>query len=156
MRWFLLHHVVRNRYNIKPIIVLFSIFVSRSQACSASTIYNACRPLYQTVVALYFGSDLQHLVVLRVSHSADDVLRLLAEWVERLILFQVGFQSFAIWMRFKLMNQLFDCFLAGVILLLDSSMWQSLDSEVDVTATGLSHMVDGSSRFTRQVVSWRP
>ena len=60
----------------------------------------------------------------------------------------------------SLMKQLFDCFLVGVILLLDNSMWQSLDSEVDVTATGLSvlstaagfrvhtaTMVDGCSRF---------
>ena len=78
--------------------------------------FNACRP----VVALYFGSDLAHLEVLRVPHAADHVLRLLAEWVDRLILFQVGFQRFATWMRFKLMNQLFGCFLAGVVLLLDS------------------------------------
>ena len=63
--------------------------------------------MFKTVVALYFGSDLAHLEVLRVSHAADHVLRLLAEWVERLTLFQDGLQRFAIWMRFKLMNQLF-------------------------------------------------
>ena len=78
----------------------------RSQACSANTVYNARRPVCYTVVALYFGSDLAHLEVLRVSHAADHVLRLLAEWAERVILFQVGFQRFAIWTRFKLMNQL--------------------------------------------------
>ena len=52
---------------------------------------------------------------------------------------QVGFQRFAIWMRLKLMTQRFDCFLAGVILLLDSWMWQSWVFEVV--------MVDGCSRF---------
>ena len=65
-------------------------------------------------MALYFGSDLAYLEVLRVSHAADHVLRLPAEWVERLILFQVVFQRVAIWIRFKSMHQLFDCFLAGV------------------------------------------
>ena len=34
--------------------------------------------------------------------------------------FQVSFQRFAIWMSFKLMDQLFDCFPAGVILSLDN------------------------------------
>ena len=43
-------------------------------------------------MALYFGSDLAHLEVLRVSHAADHVLRLLAERVERLLLLQIGFQ----------------------------------------------------------------
>ena len=52
--------------------------------------------------------------------SLNPLFRLLAEWVERLILFHGGFQRFAIWMRFKLMKQLFHCFPAGVILLLDS------------------------------------
>ena len=51
------------------------------------------------------------------SHAADHVLRLFAEWVVRVFLPQIGFQSLSIWMRFELMNQLFDCFLAGVIFL---------------------------------------
>ena len=41
----------------------------------------------------------------------------------------------AIQMRLELMNQLLDCFLAGVILLLDGRTGQSLDPEVNFTAT---------------------
>ena len=57
--------------------------------------------------------------VLHVAHAVDHFLRLLAEWVEPVILLQVGFQRLSIWMHLELMNQLLDCFLAGVILLLD-------------------------------------
>ena len=57
-----------------------------------------------------------------VSHAADHVLRLFAEWVVRVILPEVGFQRLSIWMRFELMNQLFDCFLACVIFLLNCRM----------------------------------
>ena len=57
--------------------------------------------------------------VLHVSHAVDHFLRLLAEWVERVILLQIGFQRLSIWMRLELMNHFLDCFLAGVILLLD-------------------------------------
>ena len=67
------------------------------------------------MVALYLGSDLADVEVLHVSHAVDHVLRLLAEWVERVILLQVCFQRFSIWMRLELMNQLLDCCLAGVI-----------------------------------------
>ena len=80
-------------------------------------------------------SDLANLEVLHVSHALDPFLRLLAEWIERAILLQVGLQRFFIRMSFDLMNQLFDCFLADVILLLDSRMEQSLDPEVYFTAT---------------------
>ena len=38
-------------------------------------------------------------------------------------------------MRLELKNQLLDCFLADVIVLLDSRMGQSLDPEVFFTAT---------------------
>ena len=85
-------------------------------------------------MALYFGSDLPNLEVLHVSHAVDHVRRLLAEWIERVILLQVGLQRFLIRMRLKLMNQLLDCFLADVILLLDGRMGQSLDPEVYFTA----------------------
>ena len=75
-------------------------------------------------MALYFGNDLANLEVLHVSHAVDHFLRLLGEWIERVILLQVGLQRFFIRMRLELMNQLVDCFLADVILLLDG---QSLD-----------------------------
>ena len=55
--------------------------------------------------------------------------------VERVNLHQVGLQRFFIWMRLELMNQLLDCFLADVILLMDSRMGQSLDPEVYFIAT---------------------
>ena len=86
-------------------------------------------------MTLYFGSDLANLEVLHVSHAVDHFLRLLAEWIERVILLQVGLQRFPIRMRLELVNQLLDCFLAGVILLLDGRMGQSLDPEVNFTAT---------------------
>ena len=44
------------------------------------------------------------------------------EWTERVILLQVGVQRLSIRMRLELMNQLLDCFLAGVIMLLDGRM----------------------------------
>ena len=76
-------------------------------------------------MALYFGSDLANFELLHVSHAVDHFLRLLAEGVERVILLQVGLQHFSIWTRLELMNQILDCFLAGVILLLDGRMAQS-------------------------------
>ena len=88
--------------------------------------YNACRPVCHTVVALYLGSDLANLEVLHVSHAVDHFLRLLAEWIERVILLQVGMQRFFFRMHFELMNQLLDSFLADVILLLEGRMEQSL------------------------------
>ena len=83
-------------------------------------------------------------------------------------------ERFFIRMRLELMNQLWDCFLAVVIVLLDSRMEQSLGPEVYFTATTfvlrsvrstvtilvvLARMVEGRSRvracsvlvFTRQV-----
>ena len=100
------------------------------------------------------------LEVLHVSRAVDRFLRLLAEWVERVSLFQVGLQRVSIWMRLELVNQLLDCFLAGVILLLDYRMGQSLGPEVYFAATSflvrpvatgfcvLARMVEGFSRVT--------
>ena len=95
-------------------------------------------PFVQYVIqlgALYSWSDLANLEVLNVSHAGDHFLRLLAEWIERVILLQVGLQRFFIRMRLELMNQLLDCFFADVIMLLDGRMEQSLDPEVYFTAT---------------------
>ena len=50
-----------------------------------------------------------------------------AEWIERVYFVQVGLQRFSIRMRLELMNQLLDCFLAGVIMLLDGRVGESLD-----------------------------
>ena len=72
--------------------------------------------------ALNFRRYFTHLEVLHVSHAADHVPRLFAEWVVRVILPQVGFQRLSIWMRFELVNQLFDCFLACVIFLVNCRM----------------------------------
>ena len=96
--------------------------------------------------------------MLHVSHAVDHFLRLLAEWVDRVILHQVGFQRLSIWMRLELMNQLLDCLLADVIVLSDSRMVQSLEPKVYFTATTfvvrstvttlvvLARMVEGRSR----------
>ena len=73
----------------------------------------------QRMRALNFRRHFTPLEVLHVSQAADHVLRLLAEWVVRVILSQIGFQRLLIWMRFELMNQLFDCFLECVIFLLN-------------------------------------
>ena len=74
-----------------------------SKACSASTVYNAFRPVCRRVGALFLGNDLENLEVL---HAVDHFFRLLAEWIERAILLQVGLQRFFIRMRLELMNQL--------------------------------------------------
>ena len=144
--------------NIVAVTVVFCNFVLRSQTCSASTVYNTFRPVCHTVVALYLGSDLANLEVLHVPHAVDHFLRLLVEWVERVILLQVGLQRFSIRMRLELMNQLLGCFLAGVVLLLNGRMGQSFDPEVNFTATSflvlstatgfsvLARMVEGRSR----------
>ena len=95
-------------------------------------------PLGQYVIQLghcMFGSDLANLEVLHVSHAVDRFLRLLAEWIERAILLQVGLQRLSLRMRLELMNQLLDCFLSDVIVFLDSRMRQSLDPEVYFTST---------------------
>ena len=118
-------------------------------------------------MALYFGSDLANLEVRLVSHAVDHFLRLLAEWIERAILLEVGLQRFFIRMRLELMNQLLDCFLADAILLLDSRMGQSLDPEDYFTAT--TFVVRSTTNIflcllewskdvleSKLVVSWRP
>ena len=120
-----------------------------------------------TVGALYFGNDLANLEVRLVSHAVVHFLRLLAEWIERAILLEVGLQRFFIRMRLELMNQLLDCFLADAILLLDSRMGQSLDPEDYFTAT--TFVVRSTTNIflcllewskdvleSKLVVSWRP
>ena len=102
--------------------------------------------------------DLANLKVLHVSHAVDHFLQLLAEWIERVILLQVGLQRFSIRMRLELMNQLLECFLAGVIMLLDGRMGQyrwilksisprQLSLYVSATYfSELARMVEGRSR----------
>ena len=72
----------------------FRILSEGPQARPASTVFNAFRPVRHTDAALYFGSDFANLEVLHVSHAVDHFLRLLAEWIERVILLQVGLQRF--------------------------------------------------------------
>ena len=108
--------------------------------------------------ALYLRRDLAQLEVLHVSHDVDHFFRLLAEWIERTILLQVGLQRFFIRMRLELMNQLLDSFLANVIVLLDSRVVQSLDSEVYFTATtfvvrSTVTMVEGRCRVRAGVLA---
>ena len=69
---------------------------------------DSCRPVSQTLRALNFRRDLTHFEVLYVLHTVNHIVRLFAEWVVRVILPRVGFQRFSIWVRFELMNQLFD------------------------------------------------
>ena len=61
-------------------------------------------------------------------------------------------------MRLELMNQLLDCLLAGVILLLDGRTRHSWDPEVNFTATSVLVRSTATSFSVRQsfVVSWRP
>ena len=130
-----LHHVVWNRQHIIAILVHFSNFVWKSQTCSARTVDNAFRPVCHTVVALHRRSYLAHLEALhfprRTSFPSTARLNGLNAW----FLLQVGVQRLSIRMRLELMNQLLDCFLAGVIMLLDGRMAQSLDPEVNFSAT---------------------
>ena len=97
-------------------------FGCRTQAGSASAIHNPFCPVCQTMRALNFWRYAPHLEVLHVSQAADHVLRLFAESFVRVILPQVGFHRLSIGMRFDLTNQLFDCFLACVIFMLNCKM----------------------------------
>ena len=81
------------KHHSDPCLV-FEFFFWGSQARPASTVFNAFRPVRHTVAALYFGSDFANLEVLHVSHAVDHFLGLLAEWIERVILLQVGLQRF--------------------------------------------------------------
>ena len=46
------------------------------------TVYHTFRPLCHAVGALYVGSDLAHLEVLRVSNATDQFLQFLAEQID--------------------------------------------------------------------------
>ena len=46
--------------------------------------------------ALYVWSDIANLDVFHVSHAVDHFLRLLAEWIDRVILLQIGLQRISI------------------------------------------------------------
>ena len=82
-------------------------------------------------------TELQEIEVLHVHHAVDHVLRLFAEWVVRVILPQVGFQRSSNWVRFELMNQLFDYFFTCMVFLLNCRVWWSLNPRIDFTETGL-------------------
>ena len=115
-------------------------------------------------MALYFGSDLANLEVLHVSHAVIRFLRLLAEWIERAMLLQVGLLRFLVRVILELVNQFLDCIFADVIVLLDSRMGQSLNPEVYFGATTfvvrstvtilvvLARMVEGRSRVRASCV----
>ena len=67
--------------------------------------------------------DFTHFEELHVRHAVDQVLRIFAEWVVRLILPQIGFQRFSIWRRFKIMNQLVDYFFACIVFFFICGVW---------------------------------
>ena len=72
------------------------------------SVFNTFRPVCHTVGALYFGSDVANLEVLHVSHAVDHFLRLLAESVDRAILFlKSAFFCFFVRVCLELVNQFF-------------------------------------------------
>ena len=163
VRWTFLDHVVWNGQSIIAMLVQFLNFVWRSQACSASTVYNAFRPVCHTIVALYFGSDLANLEVLHVSHAGDHFLRLLAEWIERVILLQ-GLAT----LLYSDASRNWWINLWTFSLRVWSCSWgSSLDPEVNFTASAvlvrypatsfsvLARMVERGSLALELVVSWR-
>ena len=99
-------------------------------ANSACAIQDACRPVCQTVRVLNFSRDLTPFEVLHILQAVDPILRFCAEWVVHLMLPQVGFQRFSIWMRFELMNQLVDHFFACMVFLFNCRVWLSLNSVI--------------------------
>ena len=84
--------------------VHFSLFLCAIYATPAFAENHALRTVRQAIRALDSRRDLDHLEILHIHHAADHVLRLLTEWVVRLIFLQVGFQRVSIWMRRKLSN----------------------------------------------------
>ena len=99
--------------------------------------------------------------------QSNHFLRLLAEWIERAILLQVGLQRFFIRLRLELMNHLLNCFLGDMNLLLNSRMGQFLDLK-SVSGRQLSvcvpppqsslYLLEWSKdvRASELVVTWRP
>ena len=145
MRWSFLYHVVRKRWNMKPIFVKFAICVWK-----VANLFYRCRSNCSTIVAQYFGNDPAHLEMLRVPHAADHVLPLFAERVGRLILFQIGFQHFTIWMRFNLMNQLFGLLPCGCHVVVGQLNLAIIG--VDVDATSLTVLSTGFSPYS--LIRW--
>ena len=80
VRWALLCHVVGIDKTSKRSLFNFRVLSEGRKHFSASTVYNAFRPVCHTVVALYFGSDFANLEVLHDSCAV--------EWDERVILLQ--------------------------------------------------------------------
>ena len=57
-------------------------FFPTAAGLAAHSTYDANIPIWKTIWALYFRRDLAQLEVLRVTHAADQLLRLFAELIE--------------------------------------------------------------------------
>ena len=112
----------------------FRVCNTRSLSCSIS---NSCG----TVLWKWYISKCSTFTT-----TVDHVLRLFAEWVVSVILPQVDFQRFSIWVRFEL-NQLFDCLFACMVFLFSCRVWWSLKPRVDSTATSLPYLLEFASQF---------
>ena len=85
---------------------------------------------------LFFGRGLAKLEDLRIVHIGDQLLRLFAEFINFFSLVQVLQERLLVRVALELLNQLFDCFSAIRVLLLDCRMRYAWYSTGDVAAAG--------------------
>ena len=88
--------------------------------------------------ALFLGRGVAKLRDLGIAHVGDQLLRLFAELVNLLSLFQVLQERLLVRMMIEQLNELFDRFFAIRVLLLDCRMRYAWYSMVNVAAGGFS------------------
>ena len=75
----LFNDATENRQDVVSCLVYLSIPFCRLQAIATCAVYDANIPILSAIKALYFKRDLAQLDALRVTHAADQLLRLFAE-----------------------------------------------------------------------------
>ena len=88
--------------------------------------------------ALYLGRGFAKLEDLCIAHVGDQLLRPLAESIYFMGLFQVLQERLLVRVNLELLNQVFDCFSAIRVLLLDCRRRYAWYSVVDVAAAGFT------------------
>ena len=91
-----------------------------------------------TIGALFLGSGFAKLEDLRVARVGNQLLRFFAECINFFGLFQVLQEKLLVRVILELLNQLFDCFFAIRVLLLDCRMKYAWFSAVVVAAAAFT------------------
>ena len=94
--------------------------------------------MQSTIGALFLGRGFAKLEYLRIAHVGDQLLRLFAERIDLFSLIQVLQEKLFVRVFLELLNELFDCFSAIRVVLLDCRMRYAWYSIVDVAAAGFS------------------